>query len=450
MDAWLQRRFVQCEALVECACEAERRPRRPKPGRAPRRRGGRAGRGAAGGGAAGGAADGAKVALASLKPFDDADKTGGTGEAGGAGGAGEAGEADGADGAAGLRLCLEAVRVSYMIAVARHAVRPGGDTGWVAAAGTYAESLEAIAGQARACLARSGCDAGPPAEDPPPPEALGAPAPPVCPECGAPPAPGILEPPESADAADSGGSRIPSAEGGACATCGAAYAPDAPPEEAGGRALRAPRRARPAPAPGAPGAAAARSGRFNPARHIASWIDHTYALEPTEEICTEADPCGEQLLAALRAVVARDGLALRLLTVDDVRSMLKELRRTSLNKNVPLLLKLLTGVGPPAPAPGLRARVEGLLTRVVELGAHAWKASRVNRCYYPYYLYKILDSILAPGDREARRALYYIYIQGDDTLRKNDEEWRDVCAEIPELTWNSTDRGRGAEYFTPW
>lgn len=94
----------------------------------------------------------------------------------------------------------------------------------------------------------------------------------------------------------------------------------------------------------------AKSGTFNPNRHFQFWWSHILAREPEEEIGDRDDPdnlYGERLLAALRAIVVRDRKVLRLLTVNDVRAMLRETGRTDLNKNVPLILKKLTGVGPP-------------------------------------------------------------------------------------------------------
>ena len=101
----------------------------------------------------------------------------------------------------------------------------------------------------------------------------------------------------------------------------------------------------------------AKSGSFNPNRHFRFWMDRILAREPEEELGDKEDPdntCGELLLAGLRNLIRRNNKILRLLGVDDVRAMLKVLGRTELNKNVPLIMKKLTGVGPP-PSPRLSA-----------------------------------------------------------------------------------------------
>lgn len=202
----------------------------------------------------------------------------------------------------------------------------------------------------------------------------------------------------------------------------------------------------------------AKSGSFNPNRHFHFWMDRILAREPEEELGDKDDEentCGEKLLEKLRAIVRRDRKILRLLTVDEVRGMLKEEDRTDLNKNVPLILRRLTGVGPPQLPESVCQRVEKLFSKAIEIGERVRPAGRTNRNYYPYYIYKILDAILpedAPGTpgaaeaREHRRVLYYIYMQGQDTLDKNDREWAEICEELPEIEWAATNRAKAQRY----
>ena len=193
----------------------------------------------------------------------------------------------------------------------------------------------------------------------------------------------------------------------------------------------------------------AKSGSFNPNRHFRFWMDRILSREPEEELGDKDDPdntCGEKLLAQLRGIVRRDRKILRLLTVDDTRAMLKEAGRTDLNKNVPLIMRRLTGVGPPSLAESICQRVEKLFSKAIEIGERVRPAGRTNRNYYPYYIYKILDAILEEDDRDNRRILYYIYMQGQDTLDKNDREWEEICVELPEIEWASTNRTKAQKY----
>lgn len=194
-----------------------------------------------------------------------------------------------------------------------------------------------------------------------------------------------------------------------------------------------------------------KSGSFNPNRHFYHWWTHLLAREPEEEIGDSEDPenmYGEKLIEALRGIIRRDNKILRFITVYDVRNMIRELSRTDLNKNVPLLMKRLTGVGPPQPGDQLTIRVERIFSVAIEIGERSRRAGRVNRDYYPFYIGKILDAILPEKD-PLRRILYYIYLQGDDTLIADDLDWEVICDELPkeyEITYVATNRAKFQQY----
>lgn len=189
----------------------------------------------------------------------------------------------------------------------------------------------------------------------------------------------------------------------------------------------------------------AKSGSFNPNRHFLFWWTHILALEPEEELGS-GDDGSEFIIDALMRIVACNRLILRLLTVNDIRSMLQELGRTDLNKNIPLILKKMTGIGPPHLSDEIAARAENLFTKAAEIGELIRSPECSNRSYYPYYMLKILDHILPPESVEDRRVLYYIYIQGEDTVVADDVEWEQICARLPEITYKPTDRSLGLIY----
>ncbi len=193
----------------------------------------------------------------------------------------------------------------------------------------------------------------------------------------------------------------------------------------------------------------AKSGTFNPNRHFQFWMEHILAREPLKEIGTEDNPLdvfGEQLVASMRAIIVRDRYLLRRLTIDDIRLILAELGRTDLNKNAAQILKKLTGVAPPSIPEAICQRVEKLFSRSVAIGETVRPAGRTNLNYYPYYIYKLLDAILPPDDVENRRIFYYIYMQKQNTLDKNDVEWRKICEELPEIEFRPTCRDMALAY----
>jgi hypothetical protein len=181
------------------------------------------------------------------------------------------------------------------------------------------------------------------------------------------------------------------------------------------------------------------SGTFNPNRHYQFWVVHILARESEDELGTEDDPHGQQLIGRCQAIIKRDRRIVRLLRVSDIRKMLREIGRTDLNKDAPLILRKLTGLGPPQPTDAFLQKVGHLFNAVIEAGEQVKRKERVNRNFYPYYIYKILDSILSPDDVN-REIMQFIYLQSDDTLRKNDIDWRNICQLIPELKPTATRR----------
>ena len=187
-----------------------------------------------------------------------------------------------------------------------------------------------------------------------------------------------------------------------------------------------------------------KSGSFNPNRHFHFWMDRILARESEEELGDKDDPnntCGEKLFTQLKAIVKRDRKILRLLTVDDVRSMLKEIDRTDLNKNVPTIMRRLTGVGPPNLSEMVCQRVEYIFSKAIALGETVKSSIRTNRNYYPYYIYKILEAVLDKNNSDDRRVLSYIYMQGQETLDKNDKEWEKICGHL-NIKWVPTKRSK--------
>lgn len=192
----------------------------------------------------------------------------------------------------------------------------------------------------------------------------------------------------------------------------------------------------------------AKSGSFNPNRHYDFWWMHILALEPVEEIGDAKDPenqAGEKLVAEMRKMSRRDNKILQRLTIDDIRDMLVELGRTDLNKNVSLILKHVTGIGPPTPNEEFGEKIGQYFSRVIEIDERVRPDDKPNRYYYPYYIFKILDGILSEDDPH-RRILYYIYLQGDDTLRKDDEVWKSIVAEVSEIDYRPTRRDLRLNY----
>lgn len=193
----------------------------------------------------------------------------------------------------------------------------------------------------------------------------------------------------------------------------------------------------------------AKSGTFNPNRHFQFWWSHILAKESEEELGDKKDSAniyGEKTLELIKSIIKRDHKILQLLTVNDIRSILHEIKKTDLNKNVPLILKKVTGVGPPIIPDHITLKVENLFTKAIKIGERVKQNKRINRNYYPYYIYRIIEAITSEHDIEIRRVLYYIYIQSKETVESDDQDWERICSELKEIQYKPTDRTLGQKY----
>lgn len=175
-------------------------------------------------------------------------------------------------------------------------------------------------------------------------------------------------------------------------------------------------------------------GNFKPNRHSKCWIDRILAKEDEEEIGDPKDPNnirGEKLIQKMIEKCKLSGTSLEYITVDDGRRLLKELKHTHLNKNISLIMKKITGRGPPQIKEELYQKGYSLFLQVMDVRENIKFSKRNNRIYYPYYIYKIFDIILE--DANDRKLLNYIHLHKHPTLSHNDSEWREICKHIPFL-----------------
>jgi hypothetical protein len=175
-------------------------------------------------------------------------------------------------------------------------------------------------------------------------------------------------------------------------------------------------------------------GNFKPNRHSKCWIDRILAKEDEEEIGDPRDPenlRGEKLIQKMINKCTLSGTSLAYITVDDGRHLLKDLKYTHLNKNISLIMKKVTGRGPPHINDELYQKAYTLFLQVMDVRENIKGANRSNRIYYPYYIYKIFDILLI--DQNDRKLLNYIHLHKHPTLSHNDSEWQEICKNIPFL-----------------
>jgi hypothetical protein len=190
------------------------------------------------------------------------------------------------------------------------------------------------------------------------------------------------------------------------------------------------------------------SGSISTNRHYLGWMTHIFALESIEELSMDdgTDECGETLLKSLRNIITTDQIMLQTIGIDWVRKSLKHLNRTCNNRNIPLIIKLLTGVGPPRLSYELRSEVDDKFKRAIEIASRQKMDGANHRKYYPFYIYKILDALIPHIDRETRKIFRFIYLQGDETVTSGDNNWEKICRELDGIEYRATDRTQGCTY----
>lgn len=168
-----------------------------------------------------------------------------------------------------------------------------------------------------------------------------------------------------------------------------------------------------------------KSGGNGAMRQFQKHLVHIQAMEPEQEI---ADADGRFVVVErVEAERRRRRLPHSQLTIDHVRDILRDLDLTAYNINAPMIYKKLTGRGPPP----LGDEISQQCTRIFRLVVAEEKTlngdRKANRNSYPYYIFKILEHLLPP---QSRRILFYIHLQEQETLDKNDETWFDICRKL--------------------
>lgn len=158
---------------------------------------------------------------------------------------------------------------------------------------------------------------------------------------------------------------------------------------------------------------------YTPNRHYQFWIERIQGLE--NKTFADADR------AKIDAVIARDGILPCELNVELMRKILKECGlSTQLNEHATLLVKLCGGTPPPLLTFHENKLASTRFDKIMELYAEINPAGK-NRPYYPFFIYKILETMF-DGNVEKLRILNYIHLQTRCTTIKNDGYYRQICA----------------------
>lgn len=131
----------------------------------------------------------------------------------------------------------------------------------------------------------------------------------------------------------------------------------------------------------------------------------------------------------------------KVMSCQDWRVTLKELKFTKYNKYIPFIRKNYGG--PPA---GHLYNYEkekiymyfDKLIKAIEI----LKVGKDNINHYPYFILKLLELILSGKNDKVRlqNIVDCIHIQSNNTVGDHDDLWKKICALVPEFTYKKTDR----------
>ncbi len=124
------------------------------------------------------------------------------------------------------------------------------------------------------------------------------------------------------------------------------------------------------------------------------------------------------------------------------RRCLKDIKETQYNEFVPYICQKITGISPER----LFQEEINLVIIYFDKAATAFKEingmdERANLKYYPFFIFKILETILnEPKDKERLMSIVEnIHFQQEKTIISNDKIWDKICEKVPELKFKKTD-----------
>lgn len=159
-------------------------------------------------------------------------------------------------------------------------------------------------------------------------------------------------------------------------------------------------------------------GGYNTSRHFQFHIER---LQGRESKTFSAED-----LEKIRDEIHRRKINLHNLTCRLMRDILKTKNLTNLNNNIPLLIKILGG----PPPPQLTLQEEQTIGIKFNLIMRLYKEIQTdgkNNPYYPYFIYKIIETHFEPGSN-AFELLKYIHLQKKETLVKHDRIYKQICS----------------------
>lgn len=142
-------------------------------------------------------------------------------------------------------------------------------------------------------------------------------------------------------------------------------------------------------------------------------------------------------LKQLRRCLRRDRIRPSIVHCKVLREYLKECRLTTYNNYIPLIRILLGGPQPPQLTFEEIDRARSIFLKIARKLVDLRPENNIT--YYPYAIYRIIDSMLPNGIRKSR-ILECVHLQSSETMRVVDGIYEAVQKDVPELKAKPTNR----------
>jgi hypothetical protein len=172
-----------------------------------------------------------------------------------------------------------------------------------------------------------------------------------------------------------------------------------------------------------------KQGRHYPSLHCKLWIARIQAWTGPE--------IPDAVFERIKKCIKRDNINAKKIRCRQVRKYLKECGYTSYNNFVPYIRKVITGIAPPQLTQEELNQFYSIFNKVAAVLKRLRPQNNIT--YYPYIIYKILDSMLNNSPRKAR-ILECIHLQSNNTMRFIDDIYGQVCDEVEELENKPTNK----------
>jgi hypothetical protein len=176
-------------------------------------------------------------------------------------------------------------------------------------------------------------------------------------------------------------------------------------------------------------------GSYTHMRHLKFWIERIQARENKEFNARDYEK--------INNCIKRDGVLSSVLNCAVMRSYIKECNLTTLNNHATLLVRIKTGRLPPQITYDENVELSNKFAKMMELYDRLNPEEtfdRQNKPYYPYFIYKILESMFRRNPQKIK-LLDCIHLQTHATVSENDSIYMKICeASNGDFVYKPTDR----------